>query len=286
MRTNAAWENFSDRPVGLAILPEWKRIAFLCIVVFVFVGRAYGQSPPKITDISPKQVRPPALQITSPANSSIVNPGQAVSVSVTSPANTSFMQVAVIGEDPIGFSSIQTGVPATFSFAIPANVASRKYTLTAFGIAASGQNVESNPILIDVERPDLPVSISVQTRNIIFSGPGETSPIVLRWRHLGRNRILERGLFILEHERCRSRYKWDRHCCGARRAVGDGGLYAERSESSDNDRHYGSAVRAQSIISFSLLWQPKHWNVQYRPAGDPNERSQWTDADYQPQHNR
>jgi hypothetical protein len=179
MRTNTAWENFSGRPVGLVIFPQWKRIAKLCIVVFVFIGRAHGQSPSTITDISPKQVGRPVLQITSPANRSIVNPGRAVSVSVTSPANASFAQVAVIGEDPIGFSSIQTSVPAMFSFTIPTDLACREYALTALGITASGQTVESNPLTIDIERPDLPVSISVQTQNIIFSNPGETSPILL-----------------------------------------------------------------------------------------------------------
>jgi hypothetical protein len=92
---------------------------------------------------------PPQLQISSPTNGSIFNPGQTLSVTVTSPANIAFTQVAVVGQDPIGVTDIATSVPAQFSLTIPANIASRKYMLTASGLTASGQSAQSATILIE-----------------------------------------------------------------------------------------------------------------------------------------
>lgn len=108
------------------------------------------------------QQNPPALQISSPANDTVVNPGQTMSVTVTSPANVAFTQVGVVGEDPIGLSNIATSAPAQFSFTIPADIRCGKYMLTADGSTASGQNAESATILIDVERPDMPNSLYLE----------------------------------------------------------------------------------------------------------------------------
>jgi hypothetical protein len=46
------------------------------------------------------------------------------------------------------------------SLVIPANVSPGTYTLTAFGVSASG-NATSAPVIISVERPDAPVEITV-----------------------------------------------------------------------------------------------------------------------------
>jgi hypothetical protein len=177
LEASEVWIGGTRRKPGL--MQRSKFALGLCVVVFVFVGRGRAQSPPTITEVSPKQVGPPTLQVTTPANGSIVSPGQSLSVSVTSPTSTPFTQVVVIGEDPIGFSAIQTGVPAQFTITIPADIACREYTLTAQGITASRQNAESDPVQIDVERPDLPVSISALTPDIHLSRPGEASPIQL-----------------------------------------------------------------------------------------------------------
>src|SRR5882724_10398520 len=82
---------------------------------------------------------PPALQISSPANGSVVNPGQTLSVTVISPAGLTFQMLAVIGADPIGFNTLATSVPAQFSIAIPVDADCRIYTLTADGLTQSGQ---------------------------------------------------------------------------------------------------------------------------------------------------
>jgi hypothetical protein len=128
---------------------------------------------------SPAQQNPPLLQITAPTDGSVVNPGQTISVTVSSPANVAFSQVAVLGQDPLGSTDIATSVPAQFTISIPANIICGKYMLTAYGTTSSGQDVESATILIDVERPDLPTSLSALLQRLTFRSPGEQSPIVI-----------------------------------------------------------------------------------------------------------
>jgi len=106
------------------------------------------------------QAQQPALQISSPQNGSIVSPGQTLSVTVISPKGTTFSEVALLGPAPIGFNVVETSVPAQFSIAIPADASCRVYSLTADGITSSGQSSTSAPIQIDIERPDLPISLS------------------------------------------------------------------------------------------------------------------------------
>jgi hypothetical protein len=118
------------------------------------------------------------LQITSPVNGTVVNPGQTLSVTVTSPPNTAFSQVAVIGE-PISLAAIATSTPAQFSISIPTKISCRRYTLVAVGITSSGQDVESPEALIDVERPDLPTSLYTQMPAIEFDNLGETLPVTI-----------------------------------------------------------------------------------------------------------
>jgi hypothetical protein len=102
----------------------------------------------------------PSLQITSPADGTIMNPGQNLSIRVSSPSGTAFAHVFVIGENPIGSSTEAASVPAQFSLVIPADIDPGQYSITAVGITATGQHVESDPIAVGVERPDMPVALS------------------------------------------------------------------------------------------------------------------------------
>src|SRR5882724_9250759 len=96
------------------------RIALIGTLVVVFAA----------TGSSLAQQSQPQLQINSPADGTIVNPGQTISVAVTSPAGAVFSGVAVQGEDPLGSSSVATTLPAQFSISIPSNLACRRYMLT------------------------------------------------------------------------------------------------------------------------------------------------------------
>jgi hypothetical protein len=121
----------------------------------------------------------PRLQITVPATGTVVSPGQTLSVNVTSPAGLAFSQVVVIGEYPIGMSAVATSVPAQFSVNIPSQIACGSHMLTAEGTTTSGQNAESASIMIDVERPDFPVSLSASTSALTLESQGQQDSFVV-----------------------------------------------------------------------------------------------------------
>jgi len=122
--------------------------------------------------------QPPALlAISSPSDGANVRPGQTLSVTVTSPANARFEGVAVVGEGPIGISTtLATGVPGQFTLDVPADIACRRYIVTADGTTAAGQDV-STSVTIDVERSDMPTSIRAAHPSIGFEAPGASVPI-------------------------------------------------------------------------------------------------------------
>lgn len=65
------------------------------------------------------QQNPPSLQINAPTAGTIANPGQTLTVSVSSPANVAFSAVAVIGQDPLPTSNVQSSIPGQFSITVP-----------------------------------------------------------------------------------------------------------------------------------------------------------------------
>ena len=119
----------------------------------------------------------PALQITSPSDGSVIAPGQTISVSVSSPSNTTFKQVFVIGEQPLPNSSMATSVPASFSLSIAQGTRPGKYMHTAWGATTANQVLESPPIPLDVERTDLPTTLTADETQISFRSQGETAPL-------------------------------------------------------------------------------------------------------------
>jgi len=124
----------------------------------------------------------PALQITSPSDGTVVNPGQTISVGVSSPGNTAFKQVSVIGEKPLPTSTIATSAPASFSILIPQGTRPGKYMLTAWGTTTANQVQASAPITVDVERTDLPTSLTPNKTRISFDSQGERAPLRISGR--------------------------------------------------------------------------------------------------------
>jgi hypothetical protein len=118
----------------------------------------------------------PTLQITSPAAGTVVAPGQTISVTVT-PSST-FSIIGVIGEDRIGDSAILNAPPYQFSMQIPADATPHVYDLTAWGLTAPGADPIRSPLVpIDVERPDSPVKVTVDS--LVFSAVGDRLPLVV-----------------------------------------------------------------------------------------------------------
>lgn len=119
------------------------------------------------------------LQITSPTDGSIVNPGQTFSVTVTSSGNATFTNVAVVAENLLDLSDLAASLPAQFSLTVPTNIPCRPHMLTAIGTTASGQSAHSSTIFVDVERPDLPSSVAALLSSFSFQSLGEQVPITL-----------------------------------------------------------------------------------------------------------
>jgi hypothetical protein len=130
------------------------------------------------------QSLPVVLQITSPTDGTVVNPGQLVTVVVTPTRGGSFSKVFLIGEDPIGreMKQVLSGSPPyQFTVTIPKNIVSAKgYFISAMGIAVSGgQSGKSLHIHLDVE-PSAAISrISVQPTAIHFTRAGEQIPVTV-----------------------------------------------------------------------------------------------------------
>ena len=119
----------------------------------------------------------PELQIISPVDHAIFNPGQAIPITVASPAGLSFKSVGVVGETILGLGNIATSVPAKFSLTIPKNPASGEYALTAFGITSSGQSFHSKPVLVDVENAGPALGLSTSLPGIFFLAKGERANV-------------------------------------------------------------------------------------------------------------
>jgi hypothetical protein len=112
-----------------------------------------------------------SLQITSPVNGTVVNPGQLVTVNVS--VSGDFQGVDVIGQSPVGSSQQSLNAPPyQFTVQVPSAISPGLYAVTAYGGTAPGQGVTSDPVSLDVERPDSPVSILVEP-TILELLPGE-----------------------------------------------------------------------------------------------------------------
>jgi len=123
-------------------------------------------------------VSSPAIQITSPAPGTIVAPGQSLSVTVASPTGITITQAAVAGDTAWGFSNTATSLPAQLTISIPASTSEGNHPLTAFASTPQGF-LQSSPVLVDVERADLPKALALDPGTIMLSSPGQTLPLSL-----------------------------------------------------------------------------------------------------------
>jgi hypothetical protein len=118
------------------------------------------------------------IEFVSPADGDIVAPGQQLSISLSSPDNSTFQGLVVIGEDPLGESDELASLPAQVALTIPTQIDLGRYALTAFAVTTAGVPVVS-AIEVDVERPDLPLGIAPRLRQFDFGAEGETGRIEL-----------------------------------------------------------------------------------------------------------
>lgn len=121
----------------------------------------------------------PTLQITSPSGGTVVNPGQTLTVSVTSPTPAAFREVDLYG-DKLGFVGTFSSLPGQISVTIPSSrIDCGSYFLTVSGNPTSGQGPVSAIVELDVERSDFPLTISADLSPLIFDSAGEQVPLRL-----------------------------------------------------------------------------------------------------------
>lgn len=106
-----------------------------------------------------------ALQITSPADGSVVTPGQSVSVKVSATGGV-FKEVVILGKDPLPMSQSLTAPPYEFTIQIPPDISPGKYSLVASGYPDAGDGTESDAIRIVVEPSANPTSVSIQPSSL------------------------------------------------------------------------------------------------------------------------
>ncbi|HZV87532.1 MAG TPA: Ig-like domain-containing protein [Candidatus Binatus sp.] len=114
----------------------------------------------------------PVLQITEPSGGTIVNPGQTLNVRVTSPTPALFPGV-LVGGDATPFAGTISPLPGELSVPVPEKIKLGRHTISVMGRPKSGQELVSASTEIDVERPDLPVSMSASFSGLQFDSAGE-----------------------------------------------------------------------------------------------------------------
>jgi hypothetical protein len=149
------------------------------------------------------QVESNALVITSPANGTVVAPGQIIIVSVTINSGTYPNGIGILGGEAGGpavmLPPISGASPLSFSVTIPANAFPGKFTISAAGDdSSSGVLQTSYDVTLDVERTDSPVSLRVDPPSIHFQQIGQSLPINVTgvyadgsWHGLTRSSLLQ-----------------------------------------------------------------------------------------------
>lgn len=118
------------------------------------------------------------LQIVSPAEGTVIAPGQTFTVIVSVAPGSSFTELGVVGDLDIGFSDVKTAPPYEFSFFVQKFKAG-KAKLTAVAKTSSGSAVFSQSVTINVETPANLLSMKTSHRRITLYYVGEQSPITV-----------------------------------------------------------------------------------------------------------
>lgn len=120
----------------------------------------------------------PLLQITSPADCTVVHPGNTVAVVVTPAAGVTFQSVALFAREPlVSEPEAVAAPPYDFSVEVPSTTPPGRYGIFASGATAPGQGGESPVILLDVEPSATISSIRIEPASIIFDHAGEQIPL-------------------------------------------------------------------------------------------------------------
>lgn len=116
------------------------------------------------------------LEITSPAAGSQFSPGDVVTVVVSSPAGLNLRSLFVSGE----WAALPVTLPATVTLPVPTTQRLGVGYIDATGVTTDDQIVEARPVRIAVERPDVPIGLTVEGSGLYFKNPGYDLPVRLK----------------------------------------------------------------------------------------------------------
>lgn len=116
------------------------------------------------------------LQITSPAENTIVNPGQTVQIVVTPSEDVRLRRVAIVSEHLTASSAPLDRPPFVFSLT-PPGARLGSYRLTAWAVDEDRRTVVSTPVPIDIEPAVSPAAITALVSQLIFRSQGQVLPL-------------------------------------------------------------------------------------------------------------
>lgn len=118
------------------------------------------------------------LEITAPADGTVIAPGQTITVVVTPAPGVSFADgISVRGAGPIGDSGPLVNSPFEFSLTVPSDAPSGRYEITALSSPGSACPMTSPSITLGVERSDTPTVISSESAEMRLESVGQQLPL-------------------------------------------------------------------------------------------------------------
>lgn len=118
-----------------------------------------------------------SVQIVSPTAGTVVNPGQTINITVNVTGGQP-SSVIVLG-DLVGLAQTSSA-PYKLQLTVPSSVTKiGPLDISAGAVIGPGNILYSDPVSIDVERPDAPVSISIEGDSLVFDKPGETQSLLV-----------------------------------------------------------------------------------------------------------
>jgi hypothetical protein len=119
-----------------------------------------------------------SVQIVSPTAGTVVNPGQTINITVNVTGGQP-SSVIVLG-DRFELAAQTSSAPYQLQLTVPSSVGSvGRLDISAGAIIGPGNIVYSDSVSLDVERPDAPVSISVDGSSLVFDKPGQRQPLLV-----------------------------------------------------------------------------------------------------------
>jgi len=116
-----------------------------------------------------------SVQITSPADQTVVNPGQSLVVKVAATGGA-YQLVTLLTDLRLKDDATLATTPYDFTIQIPADTEPGSYLITALGVVGPGQGAKSTPLSLMVQPATSPTSHYVQPRNVTI-WVGDVAPL-------------------------------------------------------------------------------------------------------------